>query len=116
MALSGEHRANLERCAQAIVQGKNTGKLRLAGDSVDFAGAMPEIISILAREVERRSGGRLTVREANPSLFVANKGVTLYLVRCPRTTPSGKVNALGANMAPMIVTELGLRIENVPMR
>lgn len=91
----------LEKCAEVIVNG---GPLPSKADMSLLAHAFKnrmykEMASFLAERVEYFSGGRYTIRQADPSLFRGRTYETLmYLVRCSRNTPEGKVTRLSGDM------------------
>lgn len=91
----------LEKCAKAILK---DGPIPSKADMSLLAYAFEnhrykEMASFLAEQVERFSGGKYTIRQADPSLFKGRTYETLmYLVRCPRSTPEGKVTRLSEDM------------------
>lgn len=91
----------LEKCAKAIL---NDGPIPSKADMSLLAHAFEnhmykEMASFLAERVEHFSGGKYTIRQADPSLFRGRTSETLmYLVRCPHNTPEGKVTRLSEDM------------------
>lgn len=97
MSLNSNARALLDACATSIVRNSEYG-LDLYSLSRFFVDT-DEVVQSLAHSVEAHSNNKWTIRRADVAFFdVLTKGVNLYLVLCPYSTPLGEVVELTNEM------------------
>ncbi|HYG84347.1 MAG TPA: hypothetical protein VD907_05730 [Verrucomicrobiae bacterium] len=102
MEFNGSEKAIIEASAEAIVAGRDTidkPNLFVLNSAFQRREGSDAIVAALIKNVEQCSGGKYTIRKADPALFdVSSKGISLCLVRCIVDTPEGLVTELDDSM------------------